>query len=48
MQRLTDAGVPAAARFSAGHTTEEDLQLGVQQGHVFTPEDLRHTGEDGF
>lgn len=39
-QWLTDAGVPAAARFGAGHATEEDLQLRVQQCHIFTSEDL--------
>lgn len=40
---LTDAGVPAAARFSTRHITEEDLELRVEQRHVFTSEDLRHT-----
>lgn len=40
--RLTDAGVPAAARLGAGHAAEEDLQLRVQQRHVFPSEDLRH------
>ena len=44
---LTNAGIPAAARLSAGHTTEEDLQLRVQQRHIFTSEDLRHTAQDG-
>lgn len=41
--QFTNAGVPAAARLRAGHTREEDLQLRVQQRHVFTPEDLRHS-----
>lgn len=44
---LTDAGVSAAARLCTGDTTEEDLQLRVQQSHIFTSEDLRHTGQDG-
>lgn len=43
---LTNAGVSAAARLCTGDTAEEDLQLRVQQSHIFTSEDLRHTGQD--
>ncbi len=37
---LTYARVAAAARFGTGYRAEEDLELGVQQGHIFSPEDL--------
>lgn len=40
---LTDAGVAAAARFGTSDTSEEDLQLRVEQSHIFTSEDLGHT-----
>lgn len=41
----TYAGVSAAARLGARHATEKDLELRVQQRHVFASEDLtRMTG----
>lgn len=40
---LTDAGVAAAARFGTSDTSEEDLQLRVEQSHIFASEDLGHT-----
>lgn len=47
-EALTDAGVSAAAGFGTRHTAEEDLQLGIQQSHVFPSKDLRRaTGQPG-
>lgn len=38
--QLTYAGIPAAPGLGTGHTTEEYLKLGVQEGHVLPPEYL--------